>query len=266
VTAPAALAAGRAPAFALSKTVKTKINNVDIVNRSLDRSEMTIQVEYAYAATDTLGAMGVDVASADDPAASAYFSSPTMQVSKNGRQLIFPVKYSPASGAVPKSGSFGTDKIWIYLTGPGGEKQYISSATMLLMWRPPGGASAPAAPASVAAHPPAQSTVLIEGDIKRNDSYSGSVTVRYNLGVDSGRIHLRIYDSARPDSAAWFESEDVPIKGGSGVNLVSAKVSPRSAGPAIFSADTIEITLLDDKGQTLTTVKSKSNMSWAKPK
>jgi hypothetical protein len=206
--------------------------------------------------------MGVDVASADDPAASAYFSSPTIQVSKSGRQLIIPVKYNPASGAVPKNGSFGTDKIWVYLTGPGGEKQYISSATMLLMWHPPGGASAPVAPAAAAA----PSTVLIEGDIKRNDSFSGSITVRYNLGVDSGRIHLRIYDAARPDSAAWFESEDVPIKGGSGVNLISAKVSPLSNGPAIFSADTIEITLLDDKGRPLTSVKSKSNMSWAKPK
>jgi hypothetical protein len=48
--------------------------------------------------------------------------------------------------------------------------------------------------------------------------------------------------------------------------LVAIKVPPESKAPALFSADTIEITLLDDQGRVLTTVKTKSDMSWAKPK
>ena len=236
---------------------------MDVVNRSLDRSEMTIGVSYAYASDDGPGAMGVDFASADDPAASSYFTSPIKEIGKTrSPDAFFSVKFNPAPGAVPKSGSFGTDKIWIYLAGPSGEKQYISSATMLLMWHPPGGAAPAAAAAAAAAGP--QSTAQI-GDVKQNSASSGSVTVRYNLGVDSGRIHLRIYDSAKPESAAWFESDEVPIKSGPGLSLVTIKVPPESKGPALFSADTIEITLLDDKDKVLTTATVKSSMSWAKP-
>jgi hypothetical protein len=84
--------------------------------------------------------------------------------------------------------------------------------------------------------------------------------------VNSGRIHLRIYDSAKPESGDWFESDDVLIKSGPGLSLVNIKVPPESKGPAIFSADTVEITLLDAKDKVLATVKSKSDMSWAKPK
>ena len=91
----------------------------------------------------------------------------------------------------------------------------------------------------------------------RTIAFSGSVTVRYNLAVDSGRIHLRIFDSAKPASGDWFESEDVPIKSGPGLNLVRIKVPPESKGPDFFSADTIEITLLDDKDKVLATVNPK---------
>jgi hypothetical protein len=186
-----------------------------------------------------------------------------MEIGKTSRPFVlFPVKFNPASGAVPKGGSFGTDKIWVYLAGPAGEKQYISSATMLLMWHPPGGA--PAA-ATVAASPAASPSAAQIESVKQNNPFSGSVTVRYNLGADSGLIHLRIYDSAKPESADWFESEDVPVKSGPGLNLVHVSVPPESKGPALFSADTIEITLLDGKGNVLTTVKTKSNMNWAKP-
>ena len=198
-------------------------------------------------------------------AASTYFSSPTAEIGRTSRPFVlFPVKFNPASGSAPKGGSYGTDKIWVYLTGPSGEKQYISSATMLLMWHPPGGATEGAAPVA-AVRAGSQSTAQIES-VKQNNAFGGSVTVRYNLGVDSGRIHLRLYDSAKPESADWFDSEDVPIKSGPGLNLVNFKVPPESKAPAIFSADTIEITLLDDKDKVLATVTAKSSMSWAKPK
>ena len=227
---------------------------------------MTIKVEYAYAAADTLGTMGVDFASTADPAASTYFTSPAIPVGKSSRAVLIPVKFNPASGAVPKTGSFGTDKIWVYLTGPAGEKQYISSATMLLMWRPPGGALAGDATSAAAALPGPQSAAQIEGGVRQSDAFSGSVTVRYTLGADTGRIHLRIYDSANPESAAWFASKDVLIKSGSGLSVVTTQVLPDSKSPGIFSADTIEITLLDDAGKVLATVKNKSNTSWARPK
>jgi hypothetical protein len=135
---------------------------------------------------------------------------------------------------------------------------------MLLMWHPPGGAGAGAAP--VAAAPAVSPSTAQIGDVKQNNAFSGSVVVHYNLGVDSGRIHVRVFDSSKPESAAWFQSEDVPIKSGPGLTLVNFKVPPGSKSPAIFSADTIEITLLDAQNKVLTTVQAKSNTSWAKPK
>ncbi len=254
----------RSAAFVLSKTARTKVSNVDVVNRSLDRSEMTIEVKYDYKAEDGLGLMGVDVASADDAAASTYFTSPAATVGKSSRSfLLFPVKFNPSSEAIPKSGSFGTNKVWVYLAGPNGEKTYISSATMLLVWHPPRAAAA-AAPAAAA--PAVSGSTARIGDVTQNNAFSGSAVVHYNLGVDSGRIHARLYDSANPESAGWFDSEDVPIKSGPGISLVNFRVRALSPGPAIFSADTIEITLLDEQNKVLATVQTKSDLSWAKPK
>ena len=117
VVAQAAPAA-RTPSFAMSAKVRSKISNVDIVNRSLDRSEMTIGVEFAYAADDGMSQMGVDFASTDEPAASSYFASPTLEIGKSSKNFVlFPVKFSPPAGTAPKIGSFRTDKIWIYLLG-----------------------------------------------------------------------------------------------------------------------------------------------------
>ena len=253
----------RGAAFVLSKTAQTKVSNVDVVNRSLDRSEMTIEVKYDYKAEDGPGLMGVDVASTDDAAASSYFTSPATPVGKAAaRFVLFPVKFNPASGAIPKSGSFGTDKIWVYLAGPNGEKTYISSATMLLIWHP----SRAAAAAAPSGRPAVSGSTARIGEVTQNNAFSGAAVVHYNLGVDSGRIHARLYDSANPESAAWFDSEDVPIKSGPGISLVNFRVRALSPGPAIFSADTLEITLLDEQNKVLATVQTKSSLSWAKPK
>ncbi|HXR08085.1 MAG TPA: hypothetical protein VN765_12190, partial [Candidatus Acidoferrum sp.] len=97
-------------------------------------------------------------------------------------------------------------------------------------------------------------------------AFSGTVVVHYNLGADSGRIHVRVYDSSKPESAEWFQSEDVPIKAGPGLNLLNFKVAAESKAPAIFSADTIEVTLLDDQNKVLATAQTKSTLGWARPK
>ena len=103
-------------------------------------------------------------------------------------------------------------------------------------------------------------------EFKQNNTFSGTATIHYNSAVDSGKVHLRVYDSTKPDSANWFESEDGPVKAGPGLTVATIKVSPAAKSPAIFSADTIEVTLLNEKGAVLTTAKQSSSMTWTKPK
>jgi hypothetical protein len=130
---------------------------------------------------------------------------------------------------------------------------------MLLSWHSPGGGASTPAPA------PAQSTLQMD-DFKQTDTFSGQVIARYNLAANAGVLRLRIYDSAKPQSADWFKSEDAPIKSGPGLQPLKISVSPASTGPDLFNADTIEITILDDHDKVLASAKSQTPMIWAKPK
>ncbi len=229
---------------------------MDVVNRSLDRSEMTIGVEYAYSSQDGPAKLGVDLASTDEPEATAYFSSPPLEPGKGSRNFaLFPIKFRPPPSGV--GASFPTDKIWVYLI-KGGEKSYVFTATMLLVWRPPDGAAS----RSIAVP---QSTVQMES-FKQNDPFSGYVAVKYNLIAGNGKLHLRVYDSSKPHSAEWFQSDDVPVKPGPGEQLVRISVPGNSPGPDLFNADTIEIILLGANDKALATIKSQTAMTWAKPK
>ena len=237
---------------------KSKITNVDVVNRSLDRSQMTIGVEYEYSKDDDQPKMGVDLARTGE-GVSSYFAAPPVDLGKKSRNFaLFPVKFQPPSDQAAKLSSFPTDKVWVYLGEPA-SKSYIFNATMLLVWHPPGGAGDVAIPSN-------GSSIQLE-DFKQNDPFSGYVTVRYNLVGDAGKVRARVYDSANPKSAEWFESDDVEVKTGPGLQVIKFAVPQDSKTPSdIFSCDTIEIQLLDDKDATLAIIKKQTPMNWAKPK
>ena len=249
-------AEGAKPQFVLNTSLRTRVNNVDVVNRSMDRTEMTISVEFAYSPSDGPGEVGIDLASTDEPEATGYFTCPPHDLAKVSKKpVLFPVKFRPPPSGV--GASYPTDKIWIYLKN-GAEKSYIFTATMLLVWRPPPGEAAPAPVV-------AQSTVQMES-FKQNDPFSGYVAVKYNLASGDGRLRLRVYDSSKPASADWFQSEDVPIKPGLGVQLVRIAVPGSGPGPDLFNADTIEISLLAADGKALASLKRQTQMTWARPK
>ena len=135
---------------------------------------------------------------------------------------------------------------------------------MLLGWRIPGAASAvravPVAPVAPA------STVEMDG-FKQNNLFSGYVMIKYNLSADGGKIHVRVFDSANPESANWFNSPDVVVKSGTGLTLVKMNVPTSSTGPdLLFKTDSIEIQLLDDSGNNMTSLKTQTPLNWAKPK
>jgi hypothetical protein len=50
------------------------------------------------------------------------------------------------------------------------------------------------------------------------------------------------------------------------VQLLRIVVPKEAASPDVFSADTVEVQMLDKQGAQTASVKKQSSMSWAKPK
>ena len=219
-------------------TAKTKVTNLDVVNRNLDRTEMTIAVEYEYSKGDGPVRMGVDVATTSDPEVSRYFSCTPVNIGKGSRNFVmFPVKLDAAAAQSLKRSTLPTDKVWIYLVNAAGEKSYIFQGTMMLVWHIPGGEQeAQDASWTAAVH----DTLEIES-FKQNDLFSGYVTVKYNLRSAEGHLHLSVYDSANPGTASWFESDDIPIKSGPGLQFVRINVPKKALSPDAFKVDTVEV-------------------------
>jgi hypothetical protein len=254
--------AGARAAFAIAPNLKTKISNIDVVNRNMDRTEMTIAIEYQYAKEDGWSKMGVDVSSTEEPGAAEFFSSPAADIGRGSRSFVmFPVKLNAAAAQSFKRPTLPTDKVWIYLVDASGAKSYIAQSTMILVWHIPGGGG----PAAAAVAAP-RNTVEIES-FKQNDLFSGYVSVRYNLAAGpDAQLRLKVSDSANPPTVGWFASDDIPIKAGVGVQLVRIAVPKEAPSPDVFNADTIEVQMLDAKGAVTASIQKKATMTWAKPK
>jgi len=254
-------ASGKSP-FALSSTTKTKVSNVDVVNRNIDRTEMTIAVEYKYAKEDGLPKMGMELASSEEPEAATFFNSPVVDLGHGNRGFVmFPVKLDSAAAQRFRRPTLPTDKVWIYLTDAKGAKSYIYQSTMVLVWHLSSGSASP--PSAVATE---MNAVEIDS-FKQNDLFSGYVTVRYNLANGpTAKLHLKVYDSAKPATADWFACYDLEIKSGPGLQLIRIAVSKEAPSPDVFNADTVEVDMFDQKGAVTASVKKQTPMSWAKPK
>jgi multidrug efflux pump subunit AcrA (membrane-fusion protein) len=249
-------------ALVLSPKTRSKVTSIDVVNRNIDRTEMTIAVEYQYAKEDAMPKMGIDLASTDEPLASDCFMSVPVEIGKGSRNFVmFPVKLDPGAATRNfKRPTLPTDKAWVYLADGSGQKSYIFQATMLLVWHLPGFETQ----ASVVSAP--GNTVEINDNFKQNDYFSGYITVKYNLVPAAGKLRLRIRNSSNPAVASYFASDDVPVKAGPGLQLVRIAVPKESKAPDVFDADTVEIELLDTKNKVLTSLKQQTPMNWAKPK
>jgi hypothetical protein len=130
--------------------LKSKITNVDVVNRSIDRSQITLGIEYEYNDQLNKPSLGIEIVSLSEPQASEFFKSSVEDIGRSRRGfLLFPVKFQPpTAAAVANQGSFLTDRVTVILGESGSSRQYdLYSATVLLMWRPAGasanGASSP---------------------------------------------------------------------------------------------------------------------------
>lgn len=246
-----------------SSNLKTKITNVDVVNRSLDRSQMTIGVEFEY--RDQLGKpiLGVDVVRSGDPESKQFFSSTPAEIGRSRRNFVLvPVKFQPPPDQGHNYSPFSTDRLLVYLAEGATSRRFnLFNATMLLIWNAPG-----TTPLATAA-PSKSGNSLEMDDFKQNDLFSGYVTVRYQLNNGPGQIRMRLFDSANPSSAKYFNTQEYRVQAGRNLQLLEFAVSPAAKSASdVIKADTIEIELLDASGQVVARLAKKTPMTWARPK
>jgi hypothetical protein len=256
--------------------------NVDVVNRSQDRSQITLGIEFEY--KDNLGGrpqLGVAMYRAGELNANQYFDCPPAELGKAKKgMLLIPVKFQPPSAQVARMGNYMTDQLAVYVADAGDPKQFnLIAKTASLVWRAPGyvegmaqpqvaalpAPSAPAAPAAPAA--PKIRAKLEWDEFKQSSLYKGYVTVKYELSSGSGKLRTRVFEAKTPKSAEWFDTPEITLGSSSGIELLPIAVKKDATSPADFiTVDTIIVELLDDAGNVVAQIKKDNSMNWIRPK
>ena len=85
--------------------------------------------------------------------------------------------------------------------------------------------------------------------------------------MNSGKIRVRVFDSAKPDSAEWLSVDAPTARTGEGLQVVKISVPPGSSSPTdVWKTDTVQVDLLDEKGAVVATAKQDFKASWVRPK
>ena len=249
--------------------IKSQVLNLDVVNRSLDRSEMTIGVEFDY--NDKFGSkplLGVAVAKTGMAEASEYFSAEPMEIKRSRKETVLvPVKFQPPTGKAGSFNNYATDRMLVYMADGATAKQVnLFAATMFLVWRPP--TAGPATPGGAAG---SASAVKVDGTVdidlvRQEDVYTGYVTVRYTTSGNA-KLRVKLYPKGKPAAAEWFKVETASVKQGSGVELFKVAVDPQAKTEYdLINIDVIEVELLGGNGQVVASKQMAQTMSWVKPK
>ena len=243
----------------------TLITHVDVVNRSRDRTSMTIGVEFEMKDRLNDPEMGVRVTRKDEPRAFQLFESDPEPVGRSRRNfLLLPVKFNPS--LFPSAGSltqYATDQIQVYVkeASKSANKYKLFDTTMLLHWETD-------SKSKVSQLQNINQDYLEIDTFKKNDLYQGYVTVRYRLVSNkTARIRVSIFNSEIPDSRNWMECETRFIDGELGLELLNFKVqyNAKPTTGASFSLDTILIEMVDTEGKVLASINKETPMTFALP-
>lgn len=250
----AALSTAPPPATSL----RSKVTNVEVVNRSLDRSQMTIGVEFDL--RDRFPAppfMGIEVQHSANPGINRHFVSEPKEI---GRQkfLLLNVRYQPQGSPAP--GTMLSDRLNVYLTDVSqAMRTLLHPATMLLVWRAPNQeANATEVPAVEAAKP------VELGDFRQRSPQSGYARVNYQIPDGEARLRVRLKNSSMPGSDGWFIAEPVSVKG-TGLELISVSLSNHDKVPSgTITVDTIEVELVNSEGAVIGRDEKATQINWSK--
>ncbi|GEM_PF-2149813 len=235
--------------------LKTRITNVEIVNRSRDRSRMTLGIEFELKDKfDFTPLIGAKIQSSDVVGSAAFFKSMPVEVGRRKQFVLLPVEFAPPENSPHQT--LVTDKVIVYVTDESGAREIpLDTATLLLAWGAAGAADSVARDAG--------SIVLQE--FRQRNGQSGYATVKYHLPTGSGQLRVRVFDSSRPESVSWFETDVVPIGSGHGLELVPVGISGSGGFPGgEVKVDTVEVELLGESGQVLETVTRLTAINWSR--
>jgi hypothetical protein len=235
--------------------LKTRITNVEIVNRSRDRSRMTLGIEFeSKDKFDFTPLIGAKIQSSEVAGSSAFFKSTPVEVGRRKQFVLLPVEFAPPGNSPHQT--LVTDKIIVYVTDESGVREIpMDTVTLLLAWRTAGAAQPVAHDAG--------SIVLQE--FRQRNGQSGYATVKYHLPTGSGQLRVRVFDSSRPESVSWFETDVVTIGAGHGLELVPVGISGSGGFPGgEVKVDTVEVELLGESGQVLDTVTRLTAINWSR--
>jgi hypothetical protein len=236
---------------------RTHITNIDVVNRSLDRSQMTFGIEFDR--RDKFKYLGVNVEHSANPEIRKYFTCEPKEVGRQKYALVQVAYARPVAAAT----SVVTDRLEIYGCDSPDAAQTVPlhSATMLLVWRAPGSSgSATVAPTE------ADATNLVEiTEFRQRTASSGYASVTYRLPEGTGQLRVRLKNASRPESTNWFVTDPVSVKTGQGLELIPVTVSADASVPAgALTVDTIEAELLDANGKTIGQSTKTTSITWAR--
>ncbi len=242
---------------------KTQVRHVDVVNRSRDRTSMTIGVEFEMRDQLDSPAMGVRVTRKDEPRAFQLFESDPEPIGRSRRNfLLLPVRFNPSLFPSAESlAQYATDQVQVYMTpNPDFSDKYrLFDTTMLLHWESE-------ANSKVTEIQRINDDYLEIDTFKKNDLHQGYVSIRYRLKSDnSGKIIVALFDSKNPATRSWIDTDIRYISGDVGLEVLNFSVSPDADPPSgnLFDLDTILIQLLDSNDQVIAEIRKQTPMTWA---
>ncbi len=267
----AKLASSATAVIEIPPDIKSQVLNLDVVNRSLDRSEMTIGVEFDY--NDKFGSkplLGVAVAKTGMAEASEYFSADPMEIKRSRKETVLvPVKFQPPAGKGASFNNYATDRMLVYMADGTTAKQVnLFAATMFLVWRPPtaGSATPGSSPGNVITVATKLTGTVEIDQVRQEDVYTGYVTVKYTASTNA-KLRVKLYPKGKPESAEWFKVDVSSIKQGSGLELFKVAVNPQAKTTYdLINIDVIEAELVGADGQVVASKQMAQTMSWVKPR
>lgn len=259
-TAAPTLAVAEDQSFLPNTSLKTRVTNVDVVNRSVDRTKMTIGVEFEYRDKLDKPMLGVNLSRTGEAGVSSLFDVKPADIGRSRRNFVlFPVTFNPPANQLNAYNTFSTDRLLVYLESVGGQRFKLFTAAMLLIWRAPGATLADSARSSTG-------NLLELDDLKQNDASSGYVTVRYQLTGGPGKLRMRLFDTANPASAGYVNAEEVKIQPGRNLQLLEFSVKSSAPIPTDqFKVNTLEVEMLDAGNNVLTRFSRQVPMTLSKP-
>jgi hypothetical protein len=126
-------------AMAEAASLKTKIANIEVVKRSLDRTQMVLGIEFEYQDHLNSPLLGVMVARSEDPQSSQLFVSKPVEIGHSNRSFsLLPVEFQPAAANASSRSPYTTDQVMVYLQEANSPKRYVLlTAAKQLVWGTP---------------------------------------------------------------------------------------------------------------------------------